>query len=104
LICLKQFLYFFRTKLAEDHTKYEEVCQILHSMTFPPARLPWIPVTESNRALAQLYFDSPWAKKTEPSVPTDADALALRIKMFCSFQMQRMNAATIAHYLPKRYV
>jgi hypothetical protein len=73
-------------------------------MTFPPARLPWIPVTQSNLGLAQFYYDSLWAKKSQPPVLTEADALALRIKIFCSFQMQRMNAATIAHYLPKRYV
>jgi hypothetical protein len=69
-------------------------------MMIPPAQLPWIPVdVKSDRSLVTLYrhfrLDSSTTEKMNPNyLPQTRCAAVLT---------QRMNAATIAHYLPKRY-
>jgi len=82
-------------QLAEKPKKYEEFCEMLHSMTFPAARLPWVPAIKSDREYYHLLFDDLKIKNQQD--PT------MIYQSVCFMQILRMNSAAISHYLPKRY-
>lgn len=82
-------IYIILSQFAKDPKKYEELCDVLHERSFPPARLPWIPVVESQRRFVKtLHYQIQESSAQEKCR---------------SLQLQRMIAATIPYYLPKRY-
>jgi hypothetical protein len=68
---------------------------MLHSMTFPAARLPWVPAINSNRGYYHLLFDNLKIKYQQ-----DPTMIHQSVRFM---QILRMNSAAISHYLPKRY-
>jgi hypothetical protein len=81
----------YLSKLASNPQNCVKFCETLHAMTFPPARLPWIPVVKSDRTITQLE----WGQISD-------ELSCVLLQRYAASLKQRMNSATIANYLPKR--
>jgi hypothetical protein len=78
-----------------------EFCEILHSTTFPPARLPWIPVKKSDRKLVDFHYDY-IMETSNTTTPPNPNNFPVPQTRYAALLTQRMNSATIPNYLPKR--
>jgi hypothetical protein len=80
-----------------------EFCELLHTATFPPARLPWIPVTKSDRKLVNFHY-AYILETLKNTTPSNCNNFPVPQTRYAALLTQKMNSATIPYYLPKRYI